>query len=165
MPRISHIQFLDRNIICYTEILTPSQNIFQLTMGKADCFTVTQLISTTSTPLPASQVIFNPLGCLLKNCFLSVVLPMSRLRISPRTLSSEGCVPPQLLTKAQRHPSATVTPQCLVTTPVARQEFFYLTLTSRLIHVNICKQSERCLKNTTTLFTFRSMLQLGHYIQ
>ena len=91
----------------------PPAKTFQLSDGKVARLTVKQLIWVTSTPCPVAFDILFPLGCLLKNCFLSLMSPRLRGFISCRTLSSGGGVPPYFHTKENSHLSATATPRCL----------------------------------------------------
>lgn len=88
----------------------PPAKTFQLSDGKVTRLTVTQLIWVTSTSCPVALDILFPLGCLLKNCFLSLMSPRLRVFISCLTLSSGGGVPPYFHTKENSHLSATATP-------------------------------------------------------
>lgn len=114
----------------------PSAKTFQLSDGKVARLTVTQLIGVTPTPCPVALDILFSLGCLLKNCFLSLMSPRLRVFISCLTLSSEGGVPPYFRTKENSHLSATATARCLE--PPSPLD---LKVTSGLTHVSNCEKT------------------------
>jgi len=107
--------FLNNNLLLHVHTyyynLIPFENIFQLSLLKAECFTVMHVLATTLQVLcPAALVICTPSAVLLKNCLLPLTSPIFSVLISFLILSSEGVEVPVLWIMARSHLMETATP-------------------------------------------------------